>query len=61
MPERAVHRVVRPEHELLAVGLRRELVHGREMAPKKFLLLAADQANEVIVASRTAYRTAAPV
>jgi hypothetical protein len=48
------HGVVGLEPELLAVGFRRELVRDVELAPKCFLLLAADQADEMIVMDRTA-------
>ena len=50
------HGIVGLEPELLAVGFRRELVRGVEMAPKDFLLLAADQTGEVVVLDRAAHR-----
>ena len=50
------HGVVGLEPELLAVRLRRELVRDVEMAPKDSLVLAADQADQVIVPDRAAHR-----
>jgi hypothetical protein len=48
------HGIVGLEPEQLAIRLRRQLVRDVEMAPKNFLLLAADQADEVIVPDRPA-------
>jgi hypothetical protein len=49
------HGIVGLEPELLAVGFRRELVRNAEMAPKGFLLLAANQTGEVFVSNRAAH------
>jgi len=53
---RCHHRVAGLEAKQLAVRLRRELVRDVEMATKGLLLLAADQADQVILLNRPAHR-----
>jgi hypothetical protein len=50
------HGIVGLEPELLAIRLWRELVRDVEVAPEGFLLLAADQAREVLFTNRAAHR-----